>query len=131
MPGGNRPIARLSSVDQQTCLVVAVSELVELSFKGFGGFASAGPPFEFCGEDVDLSLQLVFAFDQLRPSGAGPFLPPGHWLMLETHRREESGCRNRQAALAEPPTAGSRHHRNTGEGRPVMAGAVARTCHIR
>ena len=42
------------SVDQQTCLMVSVSELIELNFDGVGGFASGGPPFEFCGEDVDL-----------------------------------------------------------------------------
>ncbi|MDR9451379.1 MAG: hypothetical protein RI637_09200 [Acidimicrobiia bacterium] len=51
------PTLGAGSVDQETCLVVSVSGLVVASFDGVGGFASGGPPSEFCGEDVDLSLQ--------------------------------------------------------------------------
>lgn len=80
------PTLVAGSVDQETCLVVPVSELVEASFNRVGGFSSGGPPSEFCGEYVDLSLQLVFTFDQFCPSGVGPFFPPHHGLMVETPR---------------------------------------------
>ena len=58
------PTLVAGSIDQEACLVVSVSELVESSFEGVGGFVSGEPPFEFCGEDVDLSLQLVFPLHQ-------------------------------------------------------------------
>lgn len=80
------PTLVAGSVDQETCLVVSVSELVEASFDGVGGFAAGGPPSEFCGKDVDLPLQLVFTFDQFCRSGVGPLFPPHHGLMVEMPR---------------------------------------------